>query len=685
MIEMKLKVFGEGNTTFPPNSMSVWMREEEWNKVFVNGESVKMPQYVKVVSRRNVLQKFTFYAKADLLNERLDMPADAIWVPKMMMHSTWNYDVDMLVDVEPVDYASLSVAEAVTIRLEPEEVNLWSDDEISSAESSFLSRVGVVYQGQQTYIKPFTKAMVIGEIENIFPKPKDRNTAFRIDDNTKLAFEGLPINRQKVIDFSKIGGLENVINRLREIIQIPINYPELLQRFGIDPPKGMILYGPPGNGKTMIARAVAQSMGSSFIEIDRSEMLSKYVGDSEKHLERKFQEAAVKGNCVIFIDEIDSLASIRNTKSAEHQVSLVATLLVLMDGINSSSRVFVIGATNRLEAVDPALRRPGRFDLEFEVPLPDLAGRLDILRKYVPLDKPELLTSSINEHTLSMMSELTNGYSGADMKMLYREAAMNAIRCNMEFDKKTGKVRLNSDIDTIRLQDSDFLKAMKGITPTQMRGEQISGSITEWEEIVGLNEQKKKLDYLGKVFSCCVASDQLQNRPSCSNILLKGRRGCGKRTLISSFAQKNGYELFLTDCIELEALQIEEAMQEIRRIVIKCRQSAPALWFIQNLDNSIHKELYAHKIIGELSRLNKHLKVMAVLSVENTETLPSAILGYKAFETEVNMEIDDDHIAEAVNKMLHTTRFKPEMVKGKTLGQMIAQAFEEKLIESINN
>lgn len=682
--ELKLKVFEEGNTMFPPNNTSVWVTEDDWNKIFARGEKANMPQYVKVVSRKNVLQKFTFFAKVDLLNTKVARPSGDIWVPQILLHRTWNYEKDMPVEVDTVEKDALSPIEALTIKLNPEEVSNWSDDEVQTAESIFLSRTGVVYQSQMTYIKPATKQTVKGEVVALFPKPKERNIAFRIDDNTKVAFEGLPANRQKVIDFSKIGGLDNVINRLREIIQIPINYPELLTRFGIDPPKGMILYGPPGNGKTMIARAVAQSMGSAFIEIDRSELLSKYVGDSEKHLERKFQEAAVKGNCVIFIDEIDSLASIRNDKSAEHQVSLVATLLVLMDGINSSSRVFVVGATNRLEAVDPALRRPGRFDLEFEVPLPDLAGRLDILHKYVPLHKPELLMPSINEHTLSLLSELTGGYSGADMKMLYREASMNAIRSNMEFDKATGKVKLNSDIDTIRLQDIDFLTAMKGITPTQMRGEQIIGSSTMWEDIVGLDEQKTQLENVEKTFSKCVVNDQLLNRPSYANILLKGRRGSGKRTMATSFAKKFGYELLSTDCIELESLQLEEAMQEIHRIVIKCRQSAPALWLIQNLGNCAHKDLFAHKIIGELSRLNKHLKVIALLSTENIDTLPPAVLGYKAFETEVDLNIDENHIAEVVNKMFHTSQYSPETINGRTLGQLIAQTKEQLLVESLS-
>ena len=674
---MKLKVFGEAGSMFPPNSMSVWVCASDWQSLFCHGENPNQPQYIKVVSQRNVLQKFTFYAKVDMMNDKVAYAPGQLWVPKALMHPTWSYDNGITLDVEAVDRSQLPLAEALTVRLNPDEVANWSDDEVDAAEGLFLSRNGLAYQSQMVYIKPTTKATVLGEVTMLFPKPKERGVAYRVDSTTKVAFDGLPANRQKVIDFSKIGGLDRVINRLREIIQIPINHPELLTRFGIDPPKGMILYGPPGNGKTMIARAVAQSMGSAFIEIDRSELLSKYVGDSEKHLERKFQEASLKGNCVIFIDEIDSLASARSADSAEHQVSLVATLLVLMDGIGSSSRVFVVGATNRLEAVDPALRRPGRFDLEFEVPLPDLPGRLDILHKYVPMNRPELLTPSVDEHTLALLSELTGGYSGADMKMLYREAAMQAIRRNMEFDHQTGKVKLTSAIDDIRLQDTDFLSAMKGITPTQMRGEQQTGASTAWDDIVGLDNQRAELEATDRMFTHCVGSDLLTDRPSCANLILEGRRGTGKRTLATAFAKRFGYELLTTDCIDLESMSTGDALQEIHRMAGKCRLSAPAVWLITGLEHCAHPDLFAHKITHELSRLNKHLKVLAILAVEESTSLPAAAMGYKAFERVVRLDLEPEQVESALARMFPGTDTHP--AKGCTLGQAIRTMRERQL------
>lgn len=677
--ELKINVFSEKDENFPPNAMSVWATEHDIREILPDGRSLdRQPNYVKV-SSKNSLREFTFYAKIDALNPKGFPYNGRLFIPRRVMQRTWLYDQGMEVEVSFLDVDALPRAEVVTVSLNPDEVLYWSDDEERAATGAFIKDTAVICQSQKVLVKPMTKDSVMGKVTSIFPKPKEHNIAYRIDDKTSVVFEGLPDNKQKTIDFSKIGGLDAVINRLREIIQIPINFPELLERFGINPPKGMILYGPPGNGKTMIARAVAHSMGASFIEIDRSELLSKYVGDSEKNLEGKFREAAAKGNSVIFIDEIDSLASARTEKSAEHQVSLIATLLVLMDGINSNHRVFVIGATNRLEAVDPALRRPGRFDLEFEVPLPDVDGRLDILRKYVPMDKRELL-DGVDDHKLVMLSELTSGYSGADMSMLYREAAMQAIRRNMKLEE-AGKVTLTNSIDGIKLKYDDFIAARKEITPTQMRGEQIVAETTAWNEIVGLDAQKETLQGINNLFSMCIDSDLLQNRPVCANVLMVGRRGTGKRTLATAFARKFGYEMMTIDCVELESLPIGEVLQEIHRVVIKCRQSAPCVLFIQNLDDCQNKEAIARKVVNELLRLSRRLKVLAILAVEDATKLPTSIRGYKAFETEVCLDIDETHVIDGAKKLFPAVAFMPEHVSGKTIGQVIRDRREEMLIQ----
>ncbi len=673
-----LKLNIDSNASLPSH-MCVWATEKDIRAILPDGMLPdNQPNYVKITSK-NPLAIFTFYANIQIKTNGSD---GQLWVPDQLRDSAWVWESGMEVVVSYLDVKTLPKAEDVTVRFNPKDVIFWGEDEELAAKGAFPGDTVVVYLSQKVLVKPRTKDNVIGELISIRPNPESHNHPYLIDDSTNIVFEDLPHNKQKTIDFSKIGGLDTVINRLREIIQIPINFPELLERFGINPPKGMILYGPPGNGKTMIARAIAHSMGASFIEIDRSKLLDQYVGVSEKNLTKVFKDAFAKSNSVIFIDEIDSLAAARTEKSEEHQVSLIATFLVLMDGINSNQRTFVIGATNRLEAVDPAFRRPGRFDLEFEVPLPDQNGRLDILQKYVPMDKPNLL-EDVDDHKLVVLSELTSGYSGADMSMLYREAAMQAIRRNMKLNE-AGKIELKSSESEIKLRYDDFIAARKDITPTQMRGERTMAETSTWDEIVGLDQQKNTLQQVNDLFSKCIDSDMLQNRPRCANLLLVGRRGTGKRTLVTAFAKKFGYELLSIDCVELEALSIGEVLQEIHRVVVKCRQSVPSILFIQNLEDCQYKETIAHKVINEISRLSRRLKVMAVLTCEDVDRLPLCVRGYKAFEKEISFDIDEASILEGIMQLFPAVRSTPNDISGKTIGQAIRDLREELLIGELD-
>ena len=247
-----------------------------------------------------------------------------------------------------------------------------------------------------------------------------------------------------------------------------MNYPEYFSKFGIKPPKGVLLYGPPGNGKTMIARAVAQSFGASFIEIDLSDALQKYKGVGEYNLGKKFEEAERKRNAVIFIDEIDSIASIRAVDSEQHEISLVGKLLSLMDGIKSSHRVFVIGATNRLSAIDPALRRPGRFDKDIEVPQPDCESRFDILCKYVKWQDKTIFEVDVDDAYLKELAAKIDGFSGADISALYAETAMSAIRRNLQMDD-SGKAFMTKDAENILISKDDFEAARLVIKSTEQR------------------------------------------------------------------------------------------------------------------------------------------------------------------------------------------------------------------------
>lgn len=362
----------------------------------------------------------------------------------------------------------IPAADVLTINIPEDEVERWSDKDFEVAEKHLRKQLKLFcFQQKFFYNKTYSDA-VVGTITKTSPYNGDDEQPYCINSDTQIVTIGKPANPQQIIDFTQIGGQKKVIDELRRIIQLPMNYPEYFTKFGIKPPKGVLLYGPPGNGKTMIARAVAQSFGAAFIEIDLSDALQKFKGVGEYNLGKKFEEAERKKNAVIFIDEIDAIASIREVDSANHEVSLVGKLLSLMDGIKSSHRVFVIGATNRINAIDPALRRPGRFDKELEVPQPDTEARFDILQKYVKLDKGNLFTDSVNDEYLYVLAKKIEGYSGADISALYTETVMSAIRRHLIIDVN-GKATMTKEAENIRIDCEDFNSAFDVIKPTQTR------------------------------------------------------------------------------------------------------------------------------------------------------------------------------------------------------------------------
>lgn len=635
-MDFKIKYFGEEDSNgFPKFDMNVWITESDKEILDVGKEKTHGPQYVKIECK-DVLSRFVFYAKLSTINPNRNLDNGYLWIPKDLIHKSWLISHKTSVVVTLINITDAIVADSIVIKLHPEAVKNWSDEEIERAENYSKTSNRIAYDTQILFVKPGTKRVVTGEVESIFPKSEDRQTLYKVTSDTKINFTGLPVNRQKAIDFSQIGGLTDVISRLREIIQIPINYPELLGRFGIKPPKGMLMYGPPGNGKTMIARAVAYSMGSSFITIEGPELMSKYVGVGEQRLREKFEEAESKGNCVIFIDEIDSITSKRSESSAEYQVSIVATLLSLMDGMNSNNKVFVIGATNRLNAIDPALRRPGRFDLEFEVPLPNASARYDILSKYVKLENSHLF-NAVSTNSLQVLSELTNGYSGADLSLLYRESVMNAIRKRISIEEDTGKISFHTDPEAIRISNEDFYEALRNITPTSLRGIDINKPTVKWEGLIGLDQPKKEMESIYANISKRLSSKNLSQRPSLLNIILEGIKGAGKRTFIYAFAQQYNYEILELDFWDLASESVNKAYIEINQIIAKAKQIAPTILYLKNTDKIDNAERFLLKLNNELYKLNKHTHIMAILAVENVNNLPQSTLGYKAFNTVINM------------------------------------------------
>lgn len=675
-MELGLKCFGAENTMgFPKLDMNVWISEHDKFELLGNHIETNGPMYIKVECK-DVLSHFIFYAKLETINPSVNLGNGYLWMPKELVHKSWLIGNRTKVDVSVVDYNILTPADSITIQLNTEEVKNWADEEIKRAESNVVSSTRIFFNSQMIFIKPITKKVTMGEVESIYPKTENKNTLYRITEDTKIHFLGLPANRQKSIDFSQIGGLQDVINRLREIIQIPINSPELLGRFGIKSPKGMLMYGPPGNGKTMVARAVAYSMGSSFITIEGPELMSKYVGVGEQRLREKFEEAETKGNCIIFIDEIDSITSKRSEDSAEYQVSIVATLLNLMDGMTSNSKVFVIGATNRLNAIDPALRRPGRFDLEFEVPLPNTSARYDILTKYIKLEKTELF-NDVDDSSLHVLSELTNGYSGADLSLLYRESVMNAIRKHITIDNSTGKMDVDTQPENIKLTNEDFFSALKIITPTSLRGIDINKPTINWNDLMGLEEGKKEFNEIHTIISKQLKSSIITQRPSLLNLIIEGKKGAGKRTFIYAFAKQYNYEVLELDFLDLSSETITEAYYNINEIIAKAKQIAPAIVYITNAERSENSESFLYKVVNELHKLNKYIQIMTVLSVEDKKLLPTSILGYKGFVRTINIDQPKDNIKKIIIDKYGNKIDKIDNISFESIGQAITAVQEQ--------
>ncbi|MCL1989082.1 MAG: AAA family ATPase [Firmicutes bacterium] len=647
--KFRIKMFNnDGN--FPKNNLDIWVSSDIYSDFAnFNGNEIDRPVYVKV-STAALVGENILYA---ILQPSNDADENIAYISKDIEHSTDVYFLNNEeVTIEPIEYDNFVQAEQVTISLKSEEVYLWSAEEVSNSENSVLTNNKIVFLNQIMWINPFTiKQKTLAKVIDIFPRnPDNPNIAYQTTNKTKIIFEGLPESQQKVIDFNKIGGLNDVIIKIREIVQIPLHFPELLEKFGIVPPRGLLLYGPPGNGKTMIARAVADNMGARFFSIEGSQLLSKFVGVGEQKLEDLFNDAAKaaeKGNAIIFIDELDSMAMRRDKYDVEHNITMVGRLLSLMDGIHSRRNVFVIGATNRLNTIDSAFRRPGRFELEFEIPNPNLNARYDILTKYVDISNNEIIAKEVDNNFLSQISELTNGYSGADISSLYRQAVMNAMRKAIDIDS-VGKLLLKHE--NVTLTKDDFEVARKSITPTSLRGVDVPPISTSWDEIIGLCEPKENLLKIHDYFSANTEVDTFGYRPDFLNLIFKGDIGSGRKTLVKAFATGFNYELLPIDLLNLFTLGYKEAFNAIDETFLKAKQVAPSIIYISNLQNIDKADLFLHKLLNNTRQLNARHKILIIVEIDNKGDIPNNLIGYKAFQKPINFEWQPEELSQIFDK-----------------------------------
>ncbi len=391
-----------------------------------------------------------------------------------------------------------------------------------------------------------------------------------------------PTERIKV-SYEDIGGLGNQLQRIREMVELPLKYPEVFNRLGIDAPKGVFLYGPPGTGKTLIARAVANETDAYFTSISGPEIMGKFYGESEARLRTVFENAQKNAPAIIFIDEIDAIAPKREDIGGEKQVErrVVAQLLSLLDGLESRGHVIILGATNIPNTIDPALRRPGRFDREISVPIPDKKGRFDILQIHtrgMPLK---------DDVSLEKLSEITHGFVGADLEALAREAAMSALRKILPMiDFEIAEIPYE-ELLNLHVTMDDFLEAMKEVEPSAIREVFVEVPDVKWDEVGGHEKIKEELK---QAVQWPLKYSELfvhANTTPPKGILLYGAPGTGKTLLIKALANESGVNFISVKGPELISKYVGESERAIRDVFKMAKQASPTILFFDEIDSLV--------------------------------------------------------------------------------------------------
>jgi transitional endoplasmic reticulum ATPase len=400
-----------------------------------------------------------------------------------------------------------------------------------------------------------------------------KTTQIELSDKPATGFVGL-----KKVSYEDIGGLKEELQRVRETIELPMRHPELFRKLGIEPPKGVLLYGPPGTGKTLIAKAVANESRAHFIHIAGPEIISKYYGESEQKLREIFEEARQNAPSIIFIDELDSIAPRREDVTGEVERRVVAQLLTMMDGMEERGQVVVIGATNRVDAIDPALRRPGRFDREIEIGVPNEVDRAEILKIHsrgMPVAK---------DVEIPKLSQLTHGFVGADLAALAREGAIRALRrylpdIDLEADEIPAEV-----LDRMEVLASDFREALRDVGPSAMREVLLEVPHTRWEDVGGLDSEKEEVrEAVEYPLTQRAKFDRLGIEPP-KGVLLYGPPGTGKTLIARAVASESGANFIPVRGPQLLSKWVGESERAVREIFKKARQVAPSIIFFDELD-----------------------------------------------------------------------------------------------------
>jgi len=470
-----------------------------------------------------------------------------------------------------------------------------------------------------------------------------------------IAEKGETLRGVPQVTYEDIGGISNEIKKVREMIELPLRHPEIFEKLGIEAPKGVLLYGPPGTGKTLLAKAVANESNAHFISISGPEIMSKFYGESEARLREIFKEAREKAPSIIFVDEIDSIAPKREEVTGEVERRVVSQMLSLMDGLEARGKVIVISATNRPNAIDPALRRPGRFDREIEIKVPDKKGRKDILAihsRNMPLDE---------DVNLDKISSVSHGYVGADLEYLCKEAAMKCLRrllpvLNLEEEKLPPET-----LDKLIVNHEDFQKALIEVTPSGMREVFIENPDVKWDDVGGLEEVKRELqEAVEWPMKYPALYDKLgHNMPR--GILLHGPSGTGKTLLAKAVATQSEANFVSVRGPELLSKWVGESERGIREIFKRARQSAPCVVFFDEVDSiapirgaggeTAVTERVVSQLLTELDGMENMHGVIVLAATNRADMIDPALLRPGRFDKIIQIPLPDKESRKSILKI----------------------------------